>query len=71
VPLSLPVALTVISGDGRAHHVLLRTRKPISLTVPAGAHATVLVRGLRVGRYRLEVDGKPRGTLVIGVAAGP
>jgi hypothetical protein len=68
MPANLPVALTVVSGDRRAHRVVVGAAK---LSVPAGGRATQLIQGLRAGRYRLEIDGKPRGTLVIGVQPGP
>ena len=61
----------MVSGDGRSHEVVLRTEPPRALAVPAHGRATVLVTGLRVGRYTLDVDGKPHGTLVIGGAPGP
>ena len=70
-PAHIPVQLTVVSGDGRSHLVVLRTEPPRTLTVPAHGHATVLIAGLRVGRYTLDVDSKPRGGLAIGGAPGP
>ncbi|HTP22549.1 MAG TPA: hypothetical protein VMJ65_23270 [Solirubrobacteraceae bacterium] len=70
-PAHIAVQVTVATGGGRSYRVLLRTPQPRSLVVPAHGHATVLVRGLNPGRYPLEVDGAPRGALVIGVAPGP
>ncbi len=70
-PAHIPVQVTVVSGDGRSHEVVLRTEPPRALAVPAHGHATVLIAGLRVGRYTLDVDGKPRGGLAIGGAPGP
>jgi len=70
-PAHIPVQVTVASGDGRSHHVVLRTEPPRALAVPAHGHATVLITGLRVGRYTLDVDGAPRGALAIAVAPGP
>jgi hypothetical protein len=61
----------VASGDGKQHHVLLRTPTPHSLTVPAGGRATLLVGGLTQGRYVLEVDGTSTGSLLIGGEPGP
>ena len=70
-PAHIPVQLTVVSGDGRSHRVVLRTPTPHVLSVPAHGHATVLITGLKLGHYALDVDGTARGALVIGGAAGP
>ncbi len=70
-PAFLAVALSVASGDGRQHHVLLKTPSPHSLTVPAHGRASVLVPGLRAGQYQIEVDGTTRGLLSIGGEPGP
>jgi hypothetical protein len=68
VPAHFPVELIVISGDRRRHEAALGRR---SLTVPARGQASTLIHGLRSGSYRLQVDGTPRGVLVIGGAPGP
>ncbi len=70
-PAFLAVQLTVVSADGRPHRGLLRTPKAYSLSVASGGRASVLVPGLRAGRYGLEIDGARRGTLIIGAAPGP
>ena len=70
-PAHIPVQMTVVSGDGRSHEVVLRTEPPRALAVPAHGHATVLITGLPLGHYALDVDGKPLGALVIGGAPGP
>jgi hypothetical protein len=70
-PAHIPVQVTVASGGGHSYPVLLRTPQPHSLTVPAHGHATVLITGQNPGRYALDIDGTPRGALVIGVAPGP
>jgi hypothetical protein len=51
--------------------VLLHTPVAHALAVPAHGRATVLLRGLGLGRYALDVDGVARGALVIGGAPGP
>ena len=68
VPASFAVALTVVSHDRREHQVVLAATK---LTVPAGGRASARIAGLRKGRYPLQLDGAPRGTLLIGVQPGP
>jgi hypothetical protein len=65
------VQVTVISGDGRSHNVVLHTPTKYVLSVPARGRATVLIADLRVGRYPLDVDGTARGALVIGGSPGP
>jgi hypothetical protein len=70
-PAFLAVQLTVVSRDGQAHQVLLRTPTPHKLAVPAHGHATVLIPGLRAGSYPLEIDGAARGALTIGGEPGP
>ena len=70
-PAHIPVQVTVVSGDGRSHTVLLGTPTRYVLAVPAHGRASVLVADLRIGRYALEVDGTSRGVLVIGGAPGP
>jgi hypothetical protein len=60
-----------VSGDGRAHHVVVKTPVAHSLSVPAGGRATILVPGLRMGVYVVEVDGVANGTLAIGGEPGP
>ncbi len=70
-PVNIPVQLTLVSGDGRSHRVVLRTPTPHVLSVPTHGHATVLIRGLKLGHYALDVDGTARGALVIGGAPGP
>jgi len=70
-PALLSVGLTVVSQDLRVHRVLLRTPSMHKLIVPPAGRASVLLPGLRAGRYELEVDGMVRGALVIGGAPGP
>lgn len=70
-PAFLAVQLTVGSGDGGAHRVTVRVPKLYSLFVPAHGRATLLIRGLRAGRYPIEIDGTPRGALMIGGEPGP
>jgi hypothetical protein len=70
-PSRIPVLLTVVSGDGRAHRAVLHSPVPHELTIPARGRASVLVTGLKDGRYALDIDGAPRGALVVGGAPGP
>jgi hypothetical protein len=70
-PAFLAVQLTVVSGDGQPHRVVLHTPNPHSLSVPAGGRAAILIGGLRAGRYVLDVDGTARAALIIGGEPGP
>jgi hypothetical protein len=70
-PAFLAVQLTVSSGDGKAHQVVLDTPAPHTLSVPANGQASALVPGLKAGEYALKVDGATRGGLVIGGEPGP
>ncbi len=68
VPAAVPVEVTVVSRDGRAHTAMLKGH---SLKVPAGGRASVLISGLAPGIYPLALDGTNRGALVIGGQPGP
>jgi hypothetical protein len=70
-PASLAIQVTVVSGDGKSHRVLLRTPTPYALAVRPGGRASVLVGGLRPGRYVLLLDRAARGALVVGGQPGP
>ena len=70
-PAGVTIALSVTSGDGRAHQVVVRTAPPVALAVTAGGRALRELRGLKAGRYAIAVDGAGAGTLIIGVQAGP
>jgi hypothetical protein len=70
-PAFLAVRLTISSGDGKAHQVVLETPAHHTLSVPASGRASVLVPGLKAGQYALKVDGTTRGGLVIGGEPGP
>ncbi len=71
LPAHLAVQVTVLSGDGQAHRVVVMTPSPRTLSVPAGGRASVLIGGLKVGRYPLELDGTMAGLLVTGAQPGP
>jgi hypothetical protein len=70
-PAHIPIELVLISRDGRAHRAVLHTPKPQRLTVAAGGRAEKLLPGLPAGTYRLDVDGRTRGALHVGVGPGP
>jgi hypothetical protein len=70
-PAGVTIELTVTSGDGHAHNVVLRTTRAKTLAVPVGGRASITLSGLATGRYTLEVDGAPAGALIIGAQPGP
>jgi hypothetical protein len=67
-PTGVPVQLTVISGDFKAHRAAVAGH---TLSVPAGGRSSLLLSGLGKGNYPLTVDGARRGTLVVGTQPGP
>lgn len=72
VPPFLAVALSVASGDGAPHRLVVATPTPRRLAVPAdGRPATARLAGLRAGRYPLLLDGRRAGALVVGGEVGP
>jgi hypothetical protein len=70
-PKHTEIALTVRSGDGKVHSVVLETPHPYSATVLAGAPAKLLLKELPNGTYSIEVDHVVRGKLIVGAAPGP
>jgi hypothetical protein len=71
VPPFLAVELSLRSGDGRPHRLVLRTTPPHALRVGAGGRAAVRIAGLRAGRYPVLLDGRRAGALVAGGEVGP
>lgn len=71
-PSFIAVQLTLISGDGQAHTAVVRTSPPHTLHVPAGGRVSLLLRGLKDGRYVIDLDGgKGGGSLLVGGEPGP
>jgi hypothetical protein len=71
VPKGLPVQLTVVSKDSHGHTVVLHSKPPHQLKVPANGQASVLIPHLPKATYKVFVDGVPKGSLSIGVQVGP
>jgi hypothetical protein len=70
-PGRTPILLTISTKDGATHQVALGTPQSQRLTVQAGHPGRVLLEGLRDGTYAVEVDGHPRGKLIVGATPGP
>jgi hypothetical protein len=71
IPAEIPVQVTVVSKDGRSHRVVVMTSPVRPLSVPAGGQSSVLITGLKAGRYPIKLDGTAAGLLVTGVNPGP
>lgn len=71
IPAFLAIAITFNSHDSRSHTVKIVVPSPQTLTVPAHGGAGAMLRGLRAGQYKIEIDGQTRGTLSIGGEPGP
>ena len=71
VPAHIPVELSVVSHDGRAHRVLLRAPGARPFTVPAHGQASRRFNRLAAGVYTLAIDGAKKAALDIGGAPGP
>jgi hypothetical protein len=67
-PAGVLIGLTLISGDGRGHRVIVAHK---TLVVPARGRTYSALQGLGHGRYPVLVDGAPRGTLIVGGQVGP
>ncbi len=71
VPAHIPVLLTLVSHDRRAHRVWLRAPGAQPFTVPAHGKVSRRFNRLRAGTYALNVDGARKAALDIGGAPGP
>jgi len=71
VPPFLAIEVSVANPSGGEAVVVVRTPRPVTLTVPAGARAAARVPGQRAGVYEVTVDGRAAGQLVVGGEAGP
>ncbi len=63
--------MTVISKDGHGHRVVVKTPRPVLLSVPAGGRTSALIPGPKAGRYPIDLDGNAAGLLITGVNPGP
>jgi hypothetical protein len=70
-PASIPIQLTIISGDGKAHTALVRTSPPHTLHVAPHGRATLLLGAQPDGRYVIVIDHSGLASLVVGGAPGP
>lgn len=70
-PSGAKIYLAVTDHDQIAHTVRLVSVGGPTLRVAAGRSGEVGVSGLRNGHYRVLVDGRAEGTLVVGAQGGP
>jgi hypothetical protein len=71
VPAFIAIELTVTSREGGERTVVLATRPQRRLQVPGGGRATLTLKGVPRGSYRLSVVGGRSGTLEVGSEPGP
>lgn len=71
VPAGLPVQLTVVSQSASPQVVVLATKPARTIKVPAHGKASVLLKRVPKGTYKVEIGGEPKGSLSIGVQVGP
>jgi hypothetical protein len=65
------VALSIRSDDAQVRHVVVRMpARSRALTVPAHGRVSAVLRGIRPGRYVVDVDGLARGLVLVGGAPG-
>ncbi|MGI9183387.1 MAG: hypothetical protein ACR2GZ_00260 [Solirubrobacteraceae bacterium] len=65
------IQLTVRSRDGQAHRFVLDIPGPRVLKTAPGVAVGLRLVGLPNGTYPIEVDGVPRGKLIVGATPGP
>lgn len=70
-PAFIAIELTMVSGDGKAHQVVVRTPTRHTLSVAPGGKATTLIGGLKAGHWAIDVDGRTQGALITGGEPGP
>ena len=70
-PKHTDITLTVRSGDGHEHEIVLETPHPYHAVVQPGAPARLLLKELPDGSYAIEVDHVIRGRLRVGAVPGP
>jgi hypothetical protein len=71
VPAFVAVGLTILSGDGRSHRIVIQTPAPHSVNLPAGGRVTIPLPGTGAGRYAVKIDGRAAGSLLVGGEGGP
>ncbi|HEY2006470.1 MAG TPA: hypothetical protein VGG87_08450, partial [Solirubrobacteraceae bacterium] len=69
-PPHTTIALSLVSSGG-SYVVALRTPHAQSYAVSGDHPVHAILKGLANGTYAIEVDGRPRGQLIVGVAPGP
>ncbi len=69
-PPHTAIALSLISSGG-SYVVALGTPHAQSYAVSGDHPVHAVLKGLANGTYAVEVDGHPRGQLIVGVAPGP
>lgn len=71
VPAFIAIELTIVSEEPSPRQAVLATRPPRKLSLPGRSRATILLKGVPRGAYRLTVTGGGAATLVVGSEPGP
>jgi hypothetical protein len=71
VPAYLTIELSLLAQNTDGHYLSIHTVKRRVDALVGRRFGSVLVPGMRPGRYQLEVDYRPAGTLIVGGEAGP
>lgn len=70
-PAHTSIAFTVSSKGRHSHRVSLGTPQPHSFEVTKAHPGGLVLTGLHNGTYAVDIDGHPRGKLIVGVTPGP
>jgi hypothetical protein len=70
-PAGYDVQVAFIDPGPDADAIVVHTHTPVSLAVGPGARTYVLLKHPPKGTYGIDINGRRRGTLVIGSSPGP
>jgi hypothetical protein len=70
-PANIDIEVSIRCTDRYVHRVVLATPHRHTFKVSRSSAADVLLIGLHNGTYAINVDGKPRGKLIVGAIPGP
>ncbi len=70
-PAHIDIEVSIRCTDRHIHRVVVATPHRHTLRVSRSSAAHVLLTGLRNGTYAINIDGRPRGKLIVGAIPGP
>jgi hypothetical protein len=72
VPAGYNVQVTFLNHGGSTESVIIHTKPPVTLLIPAHGHSSAIEKHLPKGTYPISINGRDdAGSLVIGAAPGP